>query len=474
MPCPVSLTRISSESPTRPIQTSTRPLARRELDGVRQQVPEDLLQPVWIPVDERRLGVRLQLEPDPLGLGGGAGRLERGARHGHEVHQPRRQGELARDDTRVVEQVLDQPRLRLGAALDGRPAALPGGLVEALGAQDVHPSHHGAERPPQLVRQRRHELVLDPIGLLRPLPRLLLEGEQRLALDLGVPGRAPVLEGQQQALVPALAMELARVDDQGPRSDAREVVLDLDVLDPGHPAQELVQHVAQRGYVPLPFAQLVDEPADRLLGRDPEVVVEAAVRALHAEVGVQDQQRIAHRLHDPVRVLERSLELEVAALQLLVQRRQLLVARLQLLLRRLQLLVDALQLLVRRKDFLARGLQLLVGRLVLLDHGLEVLRGLAQLAPQARRRTSLGGVRRRSALARRPLGRLVSGRVSNSTSSERPLFGRSPQRHHLQVEPADVAPVAQRHALLADRRIFLASLLDRAADLEERVPCAPS
>ena len=316
------------------------------------------------------------------------------------------------------------------------------------------------------MREGRHELVLDPIGLLGPLPRLLLEGEQRLALDLRLPGRGPVLEGQQDALVPALAMELARIDDQGSTSDPRELVFDFDVLEPAGLAEELVRHLPQRGYVPLPFPQLVDEPPDRLLGRDPEVVVEAPIRPFHAQAGVQDQQRIAHRLHDPVRVLERALELEVAALQLLVERRQLLVARLQLLLRRLQLLVDALQLLVGRKDFLVRGLQLLVGRLVLLRHGLEVLRGFGELAPQARARLRLGAVH--GGPARRAAARAPGlGAPLEEHEQRAPLLGRPPERHHLQVQPADLAPLALRHALLADGRVLLPGFLDRPTELEE-------
>ena len=196
---------------------------------------------------------------------------------------------------------------------------------------------------------------------------------------------------------------------------------------------DLVQRLPQRGNVPLPFAQLVEEPPDRLLGRDPEVVVEAPIRPFHPQAGIQDEQRIAHRLHDPVRVLERAPELEVPALQLLVERRQLLVARLQLLLRRLQLLVDALELLVGRKDLLVRGLQLFVGRLVLLRHGLKVPRGLGELPPQLRALLGLGAVHARPSLGASAARTPGLGARFEEHEQRALLLGRCPERHHLQV-----------------------------------------
>ena len=65
------------------------PAPRSELHRVRQHVPDDLLQTVRVAVDERPPCVRRQLEADPLGLGRGTDGLDRGARHRHEVHQPR-------------------------------------------------------------------------------------------------------------------------------------------------------------------------------------------------------------------------------------------------------------------------------------------------------------------------------------------------------------------------------------------------
>src|SRR4030095_8635406 len=48
---------------------------RRELDGVHQEVPDNLLDPVRIAAERSRIGVDERLQPEPLGLGGGADRV---------------------------------------------------------------------------------------------------------------------------------------------------------------------------------------------------------------------------------------------------------------------------------------------------------------------------------------------------------------------------------------------------------------
>ena len=63
--CPHLISRVA---PDRPLRTSTRPPWRRELHRVREQVPEDLLQPVRVAAEDRRLRGRRQREPTPLGV----------------------------------------------------------------------------------------------------------------------------------------------------------------------------------------------------------------------------------------------------------------------------------------------------------------------------------------------------------------------------------------------------------------------
>ena len=53
--------------------------------------------------------------------------------------------------------------------------------------------------------------------------------------------------------------------------------------------------------VPVPSAQLEERAADRLLGLRPEETVEGVVRPLHAELLVQDEDRLGHGLDDGIR-----------------------------------------------------------------------------------------------------------------------------------------------------------------------------
>ena len=62
---------------------------------------------------------------------------------------------------------------------------------------------------------------------------------------------------------------------------------------------DVFQKCPQRGNVPLPVAQLVDEPVLGLFRRDLERLVESAVRGLRTRKRrVQHQERLAHRVHD--------------------------------------------------------------------------------------------------------------------------------------------------------------------------------
>src|SRR5262249_22952366 len=85
IPCPVSLTTISTWR-VDPLQVYLDPPAlRRELHGVDEQVPHDLLQAVGVPRDRARAGIEHALDPDALGLGGRSHGVERRLDHGREV-----------------------------------------------------------------------------------------------------------------------------------------------------------------------------------------------------------------------------------------------------------------------------------------------------------------------------------------------------------------------------------------------------
>ena len=169
-------------------------LLGRELDGVREQVPDDLLQAIGIRHDGPGL-VEHDAEVDRLR---GRGRPQRGDGGGDDrrrVHLLQRDPKPAGDDTREDEEVLDELGERVGVALDRFERARLAVGVEPAAAQPPDPAHQRIERRAQLVRERAEKLVLRAAGRLRVGARSLLAAQQVLACPrerLGLPAR---LEG---------------------------------------------------------------------------------------------------------------------------------------------------------------------------------------------------------------------------------------------------------------------------------------
>jgi hypothetical protein len=106
------------------------------------------------------------LKADALGLGGGPNRVERGLDHRRELHRAQLQSHLAGDDARDIEEVLDQPDLGRGVALDGVERALGPSRLERGRPQDPGPAVHRVERGAELVGEQGEELVLGAVGRL--------------------------------------------------------------------------------------------------------------------------------------------------------------------------------------------------------------------------------------------------------------------------------------------------------------------
>ena len=88
--------------------------------------------------------------------------------------------QLAGHDPRHVQQVLDQARLPFGAVMNGDEGAFAPGLIEFAPPQHLGPSKDGIERRPELVRDNREELILQPVRLLGAGPCGVLTLEQFL------------------------------------------------------------------------------------------------------------------------------------------------------------------------------------------------------------------------------------------------------------------------------------------------------
>ena len=139
------------------------PALRRELDRVRQHVAEHLVQPLRVAVDRRQVG-RHELRERRSACASAAGStplttLSTQLRHERPAALDL---ELAGDDARDVEDVLDQLRLQLRVAADDVD-----GLADRVRARDraaeqhLHPAEDRVQRRAQLVRERGQELVLE-------------------------------------------------------------------------------------------------------------------------------------------------------------------------------------------------------------------------------------------------------------------------------------------------------------------------
>ena len=137
-----------------------------ELHRIRYEIPDDLLQPARVAVDQDRH--RRHIPPHPYAL--------RFRRWHHAVDgrcDDRRQIEralvdrhLARRDAGDVEEILDQLRLRAAALLNGLDGQRARLRVEILREQ-VRPADDRCHRRAQLVRQSGQELVLGAAGFLQ-------------------------------------------------------------------------------------------------------------------------------------------------------------------------------------------------------------------------------------------------------------------------------------------------------------------
>ena len=117
---------------------------RRELDGVRQQVPHDLLQAIGIPAQTQ---VRLDgaVDRDALRLGSIAHGVDRPVDDGRKLDRAKLQTKLAGDDARDVQEVLDQLRLQPGVAVDHLEPARDGIAADSAGAKHARPAQDRGE-----------------------------------------------------------------------------------------------------------------------------------------------------------------------------------------------------------------------------------------------------------------------------------------------------------------------------------------
>jgi hypothetical protein len=140
---------------------------RRELDRVREQVPDELTEPHRVGPERERLVCRHEAELDVLHVGCGACRLDLPGRQRDEVDMRRFERQAPGVDPGDGEDVVDEPEQPLGVpAHDLEEARLLLGQLPGLAVEhQLEVADDRGDRRSQLVRDRADELVLHPVEL---------------------------------------------------------------------------------------------------------------------------------------------------------------------------------------------------------------------------------------------------------------------------------------------------------------------
>ena len=136
------------------------PILRGELDGVVQQVPDDLLQPAGVAADQQAGRLQHRVEPNALRLGRVTDRFQRVVDELAEIDGLHGEPQPAIHDLRHVEQVVDEADLRPDVPDDDLDRSPSLRFTELTALDQCRPPVHGVERVAQLVRERREEFVL--------------------------------------------------------------------------------------------------------------------------------------------------------------------------------------------------------------------------------------------------------------------------------------------------------------------------
>ena len=141
------------------------PLGRRELDRVRQEIREDLLEPDRVAGDPDRLGRQRRLQRDLAGLELRPACLRRPLEELDDVDRLTDDADLLLRHARHVEQIVDEADEVVDLPFQHR--ADGAGIAAAVAGQAQHAQAVAdrGQRIAQLVRQHRQELVLVAVRL---------------------------------------------------------------------------------------------------------------------------------------------------------------------------------------------------------------------------------------------------------------------------------------------------------------------
>src|SRR5262249_42660763 len=160
------------------------PASRGELNRIRKQVPDDLLQPGGVTDDDLRSRDVTRAQLDAFGLRQRAHHIEGVGEYGVDVQRARFQPQLAANNASGVEQIFDQSQLRPGVALDDVAGLFQLLQVMWVLAQQAVVTEDRVQGRAQFVRDNGEEFILAAVrGLGLGAGRRFLE-QQFLSFDL--------------------------------------------------------------------------------------------------------------------------------------------------------------------------------------------------------------------------------------------------------------------------------------------------
>src|SRR5271165_4616458 len=109
------------------------------------------------------------------------------------------------------------------------------------------------------------------------------------------------------------SLKLASVEQHHPPSDDREVMFPLKIVEDRTQGNNIFKEVSQNRDIPLAVAQLVNQAVLGFFERDLKSLVEGAIRGSHAQGGVKNQERLAHRIDDVLGVRFDGLQVRLGA-----------------------------------------------------------------------------------------------------------------------------------------------------------------
>src|SRR5262249_26352182 len=154
------------------------PAFARELDGVREQVPDGLLQTASVADHHAALAFNRRAQGHPFHCGAGPDDVDGGLKDAFDLDRLGVEFEPAGDDARGVEDVIDQSCLRLRALRNYFSRVTRLVWRERAAGEHARPTHDRVEWRGALVRNRGQKFILHParrLGL--PSGRLLLPQE---------------------------------------------------------------------------------------------------------------------------------------------------------------------------------------------------------------------------------------------------------------------------------------------------------